>query len=127
MALLDDVLSTLVTAGVVDDSSWYGFKSYMPPTPDQSIAVFETPGEDPDQSDGTAYDLPGFQVRIRGEKFEYDVARTKAEAVFSALNNATISGYVYVFAATSAPLPMGYDKSDRPELSWNFRCMKARS
>jgi len=127
MALLDDIGSALTTAGLVGGATgWTLYKSYFPDKPDQVVGLFETGGDDPDLTEGTKYDMPSFQVRVRGQEFEYDTARTKIEAVFSTLHDATVSGYIFVFAVNSGPIPLGYDKNNRPDLSWNFQTMKAR-
>jgi len=125
--ILDDIGTALESASVVGGATgWTLYKSYMPDSPDTSIAIFETGGGEPDQTQGDAYDMPTFQVRARGDAFGYSDLRTKMQAVFTALNNATVSGYVFIFADSSGPIPMGYDKNNRPELAWNFSTMKAR-
>jgi hypothetical protein len=104
------------------------FKGYQPHTPDKTITIYETGGPEPDQTPGTTHDFPTFQVRGRGAEFGYEALRTKMQEVFDTLNNASISGYVYVFGVDSGPIPLGYDKEDdRPQLVWNFKTMKVRS
>lgn len=126
MALIDDILSTLTTAAVIDGSTWFGHGAYMPATPDQVVLVVETGGLVPGQESVTGFDKPTFQVRVRGQAEQYDVARTKMQEVFDALNDATISDFVYCFAVQSGPLPLGHDEKDRPLLSLNFQCMDPR-
>jgi len=126
MSILDDIGAELTSDGVVGGvTDWVLAKSYMPPTPDNVIALFETGGDAPDQTPGTKYEYPTFQVRVRGSKFGYEAARIKIQEVFDSLNDSTISGYIYVFPLQSGPIPLGYDREDnRPELSWNFATMK---
>lgn len=127
MALLDDLIAHLEAEGVVGGSTgWTAYASYLPDTPNRVIAVFETGGGEPDQTDGTPYDLPTFQVRGRAGPHEYALLRDKMQDVFEALNNATPAGFVYIFATTSGPLDLGRDTNERPHLSWNFRCMRQR-
>jgi len=127
MSILDDIGTALDAASVTGGvTGWTLYKSYLPDSPDLAIAVFETGGPTPDQTQGDKFDEPSFQVRGRGEAFGYDALRTKMQEVFDALNDATVSGYTFIFADSSGPIPMGYDKNDRPELSWNFSTMKAR-
>lgn len=126
MALIDDILSTLTTASVIDGSTWFGFGAFMPATPDQAVVVSDTAGPAPGQESVTGHNFPTFQVRVRGAKEEYDTARTKMQEVFDALNDATISGYIYCFATQSGVLPLGQDEKERPILSLNFQCMEAR-
>jgi len=135
--LYDDVLNYLAAEGLIDGSTgWAGKAAYMPATPNKLICVFETPGEPPeskkDGSDEQEYDLPGFQIRGRGEAFGYDALRAKMQEIFLALHGSSLSpssgdpGYVYVFAVQSGPMPMGYDDNSRPGLTWNYRCMRER-
>lgn len=119
MSLLDDIHTKLTTESVIDGSSWTGFKSYLPDSPDQAIAILETGGEEPDID----YTFPDFQIMVRGQKFEYDVAKAKMDAVYTALHNATVSGYIYIFAKAPS-FPIGYDENERPILSINFKTMK---
>lgn len=128
MSLLDDIGAKLTSDGVVGGATgWTLGKSYLPPSPDQVVALFETAGPEADQTEGTRYDEPTFQVRARGATFEYDQLRDKMTEVFNSLNDATIAGFVFVFAVQSGPLPLGYDENNRPELSWNFATMKQRA
>lgn len=128
MSILDDIGTKLVDDNVVGGATgWVLHKSYLPATPDNVIALFETGGAAPDQTPGTAHDFPDFQVRGRSSEFTYDVLRDKMQEVFDSLNDATLSGYIYTFAIQSGPIPMGFDKqNNRPELVWNFRTMKER-
>lgn len=135
--LLDDIGDHLVAAGVVDGATgWSLFKSFLPPTPDQAVAIFETPGQPPDvlkDGDGTpSYDYPGLQVRVRGSGMDYATARQKIYDIFEALHQAEPDGVsgdptiVYIYAVQSAPMPLGHDPSNRPELTWNFQIMRER-
>ena len=124
MALLDDIGTALTDAGVVS-SGWSLFKSFSPDAPDQCITVYETGGVAPAQTPGLGAQWPSFQVRVRGKRLEYDVARTKLQAVHDALNNATVSGYVYVYVAHSGVIPLGHDEKQRPLIVLNFDTMKA--
>ena len=128
MALLDDIGTYLANAGLIDGvSGWTLYKSYLPDQPDQAVGLFETGGDPPDQSEGTRVDVLTFQLRVRGKKLKYDEAHTKILAIFNALNDADISGYVYIYGMQAGPIPLGYDVDERPELSINFECMKERS
>lgn len=127
MALLDDIGTALTTASVVGGATgWTLAKGFEPVSPDAVVTVYETGGGEPDQSDGTKYDVPTFQIRVRGDAFGYSAARTKMNDVFAALNDATISGYVYVFSRQSGPIPLGHDGKTRPLLTMNFHAMRNR-
>jgi hypothetical protein len=94
---------------------------------DQVVTIIEAPGEIPDQdaSGEPEHNFPAFQVRIRGARFGYQVARVKAQEVFNSLNNADLSGFGYIFA-DNAPFFLQYDKNSRPELVVNFSSMQER-
>jgi len=128
MSILDDIGTQLTTDGVVGGASgWTLAKSYQPATPDKMITIYETGGKEPDQTPGTTHDFPTFQIRGRGVEFGYAALRTQMQAVFDSLNNATISGYVYIYAIDSGPIALRFDTAEnRPEMVWNFRTMKVR-
>lgn len=137
-ALLDDIEQHLVDAGVVGGSSgWTCFKGFLPNAPDKTIGLFETMGEEPEViaegSSEPAYVKPSFQVRGRGEAFGYEALRLKMKEVFDNLHESEptpvttgASQYIYCYAISSGPLPMGQDVNQRPQLSWNFRTMRER-
>lgn len=127
-APLELIASFIENAGLAGGTTaWPLYKSFMPPTPDNAVAIFESGG---DQTDGTddaiKYDQPRFQLRVRAALFEYAAAQAKIHEIFKLLEDADIDGFVYVFAADGGPLPMGYDENNRPELSWNFITMQER-
>jgi len=135
--LVTDVLDFLETEGLIEGATeWSGFAGYLPPEPNQAIAVFETPGappeSKPDGSTETEYDEPTFQVRGRGEKFGYEALRTKMGAIYRALHGSELSPasgdpvYVYVYARQSGPFPLGLDENNRPGLTWNFKALRER-
>ena len=127
MALLDDIGTYLTSQNVVGgETGWTLAKGFEPPTPDKIVTIYELPGDEPDQTEGTKYDYPFFQTRVRGEEFGYEETRTKVQAVFNALNDADISGYVYVFARQSGPQSLGHDGLTRPILTLDFAVMKQR-
>lgn len=127
MSLLDDIGDKLIADGVVEGATgWKLYKAYLPDSPDQCVVIYESPGPAPDQTGGTKYEFPGFQVFVRGADFGYSAARTKMQAIFNSLNDADIAGYVYIYAADSGPVLDEADKSDnRPVLFMSFVTMKA--
>lgn len=127
MALLDDIATHLTNQGVVGGATgWEIKKSFLGPTPDKQIVLYETGGVQGDADEGTQYDYPTFQVHGRGAVFEYDLLRVKMQEVYEALHDRSVSGFVYVYGSQSAPLPAGYDDNDRPQLTWNFTTMRER-
>lgn len=133
MPILDDIATHLETAGVGEASTgWPIVKGSMPEDPDGSggnkcIAVYELPGEAPIEASTTPIDLPGIQVKVRGEPEDYEAARAKMQDVIDALSDATIAGYVFCYQATSAPLALGLDGNRRPQFVMGFNLMAGRS
>lgn len=128
MSILDDIMTQLEADSVSGGATgWTTKKSLMPPAPDQIVGIFETGGGDVDQTQGVSqFDGHGFQVRVRGTAFDYDGARAKIAEAFTSLNNVTLSGYIFIFADSIQPLPLGLDTNDRPELAMNFTVLKTR-
>jgi hypothetical protein len=126
MPLLDDIGTAIANAGLTGGATgWTLCKSFEPATPDKTVTVYETGGAAPDQTPGEAHDFPTFQVRVRGAAMGYDAARTKLAAVYAALNDVTISNYVYVFSRGGA-ISLGYDENNRPRIVMNFGTMVKR-
>ena len=135
--LITDVLDYLVDQGLIGGATgWSEAAGYLPPTPDQIIAVYETHGLPPELKPvGSAeieYDMPGFQVRGRAGRFGYSALRTKMGEVYRALHGSSLAPatgdpmYVQVIAVQSGPLPMGLDDLSRPGMTWNFTAMRER-
>lgn len=129
MPLLEDLGTQLTGLGLVGGGSgWTLAKGFLPPDPDQVVALFETPGLAPEAA--VDLDRPGFQVRVRGHRKEYDVARVKLEAIYAALHKltGTLSGNYYVsILATGGALPLGEDRNERPEIAQNYLCQRSRA
>lgn len=125
---LDEIGTKLTDDGIVEGSTgWRLAKGTTMEEQDQVVTIIESPGEIPDQdaSGEPEHNFPGFQLRIRGNKFGYQTARAKAQEVFDSLNNAALSGFNYIYA-DSAPFYLGYDDNNRPELVVNFSSMQER-
>lgn len=122
MALLDDIKTRLDAESVTGGATgWSAFTSFLPTDPDKAVAVFETGGDTPEMAmGGTNYPKPTFQVRIRGESFEYETARQKAQDAINALHRYSVNNQTF-FAIQSGPLSIGNDENDRPNLTVNFR------
>jgi len=125
MALLDDIITQLEADGVSGGvTGWTSGKSFMPPNPDKMIVVYETGGDQPDQTAVTGYSYPTFQVRGRSDELGYEELRTKMQAVMDSLKDADITGYIYIHPVQSGLLFIGYDANQRPEAVINFKAMK---
>ena len=135
--LVTDVLDFLEAEGLVGGASgWVRATDYLPPDPDKIIAVFPTPGLEPELiKDGSAeqkYDDLGFQVRGRAEAHDWPALEARMGQVFRALHGSTLApstgdpAYVLIRAVQSGPLPLGLDQGDRPGMSWNFVAIRER-
>jgi hypothetical protein len=124
--ILDDIGTALTNAGIVGGvSGWTLAKGFFPPTPDKVIGIFET-GSSQAPETTTNYEFPTIQIRVRGEKYGYEVTRTKINAVMNAIHSQDITNMVYLYANSSAFL-MGYDGNNRPELVLNFNGLRLRT
>lgn len=126
MAILDTIANKLIADAVVDGASgWTVSKGYMPDSVatnnDQVIGIFEYDGGIPD----TCNLYPRISVMIRGKEYEYNIARTKADAVVTSLDNATLSGFVFILLSSNV-FSAGYDTNNRPILTVNFKTMVSR-
>jgi len=88
--------------------------------PVNSIFVLSTGGYPPQRVFQTTTELrrPSVQVRIRWNGYEAGLA--KAEAVYNALESASIPGYLDVVADQSSPIFLGFDENNNYEWSLNF-------
>jgi Bacteriophage minor capsid protein len=130
--LLDDI-ATYLTAMGATSTLWPIWKSDLPDETDQGIALFETGGFPPDTLGRENEDVT-FQVRVRGTRKDYQVARAKWQEVYDLLQDAQqtagspvlLPGYVFIQAMHAGA--MGWnDAKGRPNLTANFRVKKARS
>lgn len=102
------------------------FIGEIPKGDDLIIVLFETGGMASDHTHDGARDVnPGLQVRIRGKRNGYKAGREKATEVdnlLDGLTNTTLGTHMYKFIfATQQPMFTGYDSTDRPNWTQNFR------
>ncbi|KKN90089.1 hypothetical protein LCGC14_0232020 [marine sediment metagenome] len=124
-----DVVDELVSAGVAtykNTSGWGLWLAREPVTPDTAISVFDAGGDSPNPK----YRLnePTVQVRIRGAKWGYKAAYTKAQAVVDALlgiGKKTINSTVYVGIWQLGDIIfIGFDDNNRPVFTTNWRVVR---
>ena len=139
MALLDEVAVQLVGQSVaglpgttgVTATGWTLTKAHLPAAPDKVVAVFETGGRANEMMDGGLLDRPTFQIRVRSSPNDYATARTKIEAVRTALhligNEALSSRYYAGITADAEPIPLPVDQNNRPGLVMNFSAWRSRT
>lgn len=98
------------------------FLGYVPSTPDEIVALFDTPAP---ASDGALpYDNANFQVRVRGTK-DIRTAHTKATAIYNALHGLhhfTLPDGTWLLRCIgSRPYPLGVDANGRHEYVSTFQ------
>ena len=107
------------------------FVSRLPDEPDEAVALVDTgsTGESLLTVDGTEVEARTFQVLVRGGRNDYGGAAYLAESVRSALqglSNFVVNGTTYLGVFVVGDLmSLGYDDSDRPTLSINFRTIRS--
>jgi hypothetical protein len=99
------------------------FKSYVPKTPDNLVAVIDTGG--PEQDPDIPHEFATFQVFVRNSN--YQLGRAKVDAVMDALHitrNRTIgTHYYYYILAVSRGGHIGRNPDNGlEEFTINFRC-----
>lgn len=120
MAILDEIQTKLTSDNVVGGATGWGVgKGYMSDSSSQDdsqfVALYERGGEYPRKE----HERLRIQVLIRGNAYEYGVVRTKAASVISSLDDATLTGAVFIYLASSVEL-FAYDTNNRPIISLNF-------
>jgi len=88
--------------------------------PVNSIFVQNTGGYPPQRFLQTVTELrrPSVQVLVRWSS--YEAGQAKAEAIYDALESASISGYLDIVADQSAPIFLGLDENNNYGWSLNF-------
>lgn len=137
--LLDELKQYLITT--VPLTSGEVFTGILPDTPDACVAVLEYGGVAPEyihDSASPAIEFPRVQVLTRGAQYDYETARTKAEAVYGALSrvsNQTLSGTFYLsIRPLQTPFVLdasmqgggGRDENGRVTVAFNVEVMRRR-
>jgi hypothetical protein len=98
------------------------FVSTMPESPDQCVAIYDSPGFPPEPN--YEYYYPGVQIRVRGDQGGYRAAWTLAESirdVLKAVHDETWNSTKYVQIWCSGEIySLGQDENNRPLFSMNF-------
>ena len=102
------------------------FISELPETPDNCVAVFDSPGLAPALH--TEWKQPGVQIRIRGDKGAYRAAHLLAQTIgdlLHGIHNETVGATRYALIQQMGDvIPLGRDQLERPELSMNFQIQR---
>jgi len=88
---LDDINNWLVAQSLVGGSTgWAVSEGFLPPEPDQVVALFETPGSPGHRPRPKYWEEPamavGLQVRLRGSTNAYAPLRVQAQKIFNGLH-----------------------------------------
>lgn len=126
MTIEADVRTRLNAQSVGANVYLGGVRVPNPPTmPHAAIFVREVGGPPPSPyMDGTStdYRVVRVQCHIRGAPNDYAATKTVADAVYSAMQKAPISGYTRVVVETSSPIYIGLDELECPEFIVNVLC-----
>ena len=124
--LLDDLSTYLRQQSGLVTSDWPLYLSYLPDTQAKCVALFETGGMPPDTL-GRENERVTFQLRVRGDRLDYQTVRRKWQDYFNALQDSQpAAGWALVQAMHAGPLVFN-DPSGRPNATANFRCLKSRT
>lgn len=135
MAVLDDLGSLLVSAGVgvLGSTLFLGsLPADGPVSPqDEIVALLEVPGMPSIHHHGAqqaSYEQPVVQVLVRGAPFGYQAARARAQTIYETLDgrsNDVIQGTPYLWmVALQSPWFLRSDDMSRPHLVFNVRLAK---
>lgn len=117
-------------------ADWGIFSGFMPPLPDRAVAIFESGGRESvramsESAGKTPAERPRVQVLVRGQPFDYQQARLKANDVFKVLDQlgeTTVNSTRYLWmAAVQSPFSLGQDENNRPEIACNYDVVKELS
>lgn len=122
-----DVKDMLDSTSAGADLGTYGtdlFVGIEPMLPDACVSILDTGGFAPEAL-AERIEHPTVQIRVRGAKGGYTTAYAKAKAINDSLHKRTdetwnSSRYIAIYAM-SDPLFVGWDESDRPTFTLNFR------
>lgn len=114
-------------SGVYTDAETGIVLKRMPQTPDAAI-VLTIYDRDRHTDPGLPDEMVRLQVRVRTAKGRPDSVDTLAEAVTAALTGDHLdwSGITITQSRRASYLPLGFDSSDRPEISMNFGLLLPR-
>ena len=128
--ILEDI-GDLLTSGGVATTVYRGF---LPDTPDEAVAVYEYPGQEPIRAMRSSpgqpvAERPRVQVVCRAAAWEYDRSRQKANdawRLMEGLGERTINGTRYLFVRTlQSPFLLQRDEAQRVVIAFNAEVLKA--
>jgi Bacteriophage minor capsid protein len=129
-ALISDGIRDILVAASIGvfqpdalDTDWVISISRMRDKPNKMICVYDSTSLAPEP--GLDIDYPGIQIVVRGEPDGYKDAFNKARRIKDALlgmPRTEINGDIWASVTMLGDiLPLGYDDSERPEMSMNFQ------
>lgn len=122
----EGIKDVLVTAGVGVFGATTGWGIFISREPDSDqdsvITIYNTGGEEPNPK--WLLDFPSVQVRVRGDKGDYQGAHTKSIDIRDALlglPSQLLNGDQWVAVNEIGSLnQLGYDSNDRPLFTLNY-------
>lgn len=135
--ILDDLVDYLSSGGIGTPGTTM-FRGFLPDSPDEALALYETGGQAPVHAmtpgptvggAGVAViEQPRVQVVCRAPSYDYDTARATAHSVFKLLDGMparTINTTEYLWAAAvQSPFLMGRDQAGRVLIATNYDVAK---
>jgi len=99
------------------------FQSFMPESPNACVSVNDSGGFEPQSN--YIYEKPTVQILVRGDVWGYPACYALAKSIYNVLHDlhGEVWGstkYIGIWAQGDI-LSLGYDESNRPTLSLNFR------
>lgn len=120
--IIDDIANHIVDQGVGLTLGTDLFKGFLPDSPDDCVAIFDTGGIEPDRDIPTGD--PTFQIIVRST--DYETADTLINSIVDLLHqkrNSTIgTTYYYYIYLLGEKGHIGRDAKNRDEFSVNFHC-----
>jgi hypothetical protein len=125
--MLEEIANHLVAQGMVGEG-WVIHQGFLPPQPDQAIAIIAGAGAAPFETSDRSIWQPGFQVLVRAREWDTPTAMAKLEAIRGVLHRfaGTLGTAAYVWIKAQGDiLALGQDESNRPELVLNFSALRS--
>jgi hypothetical protein len=120
--IIDEIADYIISEGIDLTLAEDFFKGYLPDSPNDCVAIFDTGGAEPDRDIPTGD--PTFQLIIRSESYEtaHDLTKSIVDKLHRKMNFTQGSTYFYYIFLMGEPGHIGRDTKNRDEFSVNFIC-----
>jgi hypothetical protein len=122
--IIDEIANYIIEEGIDLELGVDFFKGYLPDSPDDCVAIFDTGGAEPDRDIPTGD--PTFQIIVRSSSYPTagDLMKSIVDLLHQKMNLRVTEGgtyFYYIFLLGEAG-HIGRDKKNRDEFSVNFIC-----